>query len=142
MNNQFILNNEPGKQCHLENLGSILVFESLVWLCHSNAGHHPSQGAQAIVSRQPSGRVETTQEDFLGSGLSPALAFWGARTETSHVSDHWFCRKKVRAQRRGLRTYLRAWFVGFFSSALWVPALDCSCLRATSSLEGGFFQFS
>lgn len=55
MNNQFILNNEPGKQCRLGNLGSILVFESLVWLCHSDAeGHCPSPGAQATVSRQPS----------------------------------------------------------------------------------------
>lgn len=37
MNMQFILNNEPRKQCHLANVQSILACDSLVWLWHSDA---------------------------------------------------------------------------------------------------------
>lgn len=143
MNNQFILNNEPGKQCHLENLGSILVFESLVWPCHSDAeGHHPSHGAQAMASRQPRGGLETTQADFSGSGVSLAPVFWEPILRPPMSLTTELCRKTVSAQLWGLRTYLKATFVGFLSSVHWVPSLDCSCPGATRSLEGGILPSS
>lgn len=71
MNNQFILNNEPRKHCHLENLGSILLLESLVWLCHSDAeGRHPFQRPQAVTLSQQGGWSKTTQANFSDSGFS------------------------------------------------------------------------
>lgn len=76
MNNQFILNNEPRKHCHLENLGSILVFESLEWLCHSDTeGHCPSQRTQATVCSPPNGQLKTYQADVSGSIVSLAPVF-------------------------------------------------------------------
>lgn len=93
MNNQFILNNEPRKHCHLENLGSILLLESLVWLSHSDAeGHHPFQRPQAMVLSQQGGWLKTTQADFSDSGFSSDSRSLGGHTRfliSAALQDKW-----------------------------------------------------
>lgn len=97
MNNQFILNNEPRKHCHLENLGSFLVFESLVWLRHSHAESHrsvrkPTPWAPIGVGRVPGWRPPRQTSPAPVSLLTPGF---GSPSEPSHSSDCWLCRRQA-----------------------------------------------
>lgn len=105
MNNQFILNNEPRKHCHLENLGSILLLESLVWLHHSDAeGRHPFRGTQParwqvkdhpgqllglwfLIWLQGSGRPYEVS-NFTSSARQMGVALWSL--DTFKIPIYWF----------------------------------------------------
>lgn len=130
MNNQFILNNELRKHCHLENLGFLLVFESLVCLCYS------AQRAQATVSVS-----QVASGDHPGRlpwfGFSNDCMVQGTHTEASHFSDHCLCRRTDSTQLCDLQAHLKAPFVVFFSSVHWVPLLGCSWPGVTRSLQEG-----
>lgn len=77
VNNHFILNNEPRKEKHLENLESVLVFESLVYVgecvgvclkCTRSPPLTESPG-HCLQSARCS-QLETAQANFPGSSGS------------------------------------------------------------------------
>lgn len=94
MNNQFILNNELRKHCHLENLGSMVLLESLVWLGHSGAESHCAfQRPQATVLSQQGGWLKTTQADFSDSTFSSDSRSLGGHTRfpiSAALQDKWY----------------------------------------------------